>query len=86
MLIATLFLQVLRAKTFVQDEYLKEIQAKHDEDYFYFKYKCYYSYKKHENPHILQAGLYVIFDQVIDVRCTCGAVKHGYCNHTLPLM
>lgn len=40
-----------RAKTFLQDEYLKEIEAVDDQDYFYFKCKCYHSSKKHEAPH-----------------------------------
>ena len=40
-----------RAKTFLQDEYLKDIEANDDENYFYFKCKCYHSYKKHEAPH-----------------------------------
>ena len=36
------------AKTFLKHEYLKYIEANDDENYFYFKCKCYHSYKKHE--------------------------------------
>ena len=75
-----------RAKTFLQDEYLKEIEAADDQDYFYFKCKCYHSYKKHEAPHTIQVALCIISGQVIDATCTCAAGKVGYCNHTLALM
>ena len=34
-----------RAKTFLQDEYWKDIEANDDENYFYFKCKCYHTYK-----------------------------------------
>ena len=33
------------AKTFLQDKYLKDIEANDDENYFCFKCKCYRSYK-----------------------------------------
>ena len=48
-----------RAKTFLQDEYLKEIEAADDQDYFYFKCKCYHSSKKHEAPHAVQVALVI---------------------------
>ena len=57
-----------RAKTFLQEEYLKEIEASVDEDYFYFKCKCYHSYKKHEAPHTIQVALCIISGQVIDAN------------------
>ena len=75
-----------RAKTFLQEGYLKEIEASDDEDYFYFKCKRYHSYKKHEVPHTIQVALCIISGQVIDATCTCAAGKAGYCNHTLALM
>ena len=34
-----------RAKTFLQDEYWKDIEANDVENYFYFKCKCYHTYK-----------------------------------------
>ena len=74
------------AKTFLRDEYLKEIEAADGEEYFYFKCKCYHSYKKHEAAHTIQVALYIIFGQVIDATCTCAASRVGYCNHTLVLM
>ena len=75
-----------RAKTVLQEEYLKEIETSVDEDYFYFKCKCYHSYKKHEAPHTIQVALCIISGQVIDATCTFAAGKVGYCNHTLALM
>ena len=75
-----------RAKTFLQDEYLKDIEANDDEHYFYFKCKCYHSYKKHDAPHTIQVALCIISGQVMDATCTCAAGKVGYCNHTLALM
>jgi len=75
-----------RAKTFLQDEYLKEIETADDQDHFYFKCKCYHSYRKHEAPHTIQVALCIISGQVIDATCTCAAGKVGYCNHTLALM
>ena len=59
-----------RAKTFLQDEYLKEIEAADDQDYFYFKCKCYHSSKKHEAPRAVQVALCIISGQVIDATCT----------------
>ena len=59
-----------RAKTFLQDEYLKEIEAADDQDHFYFKCKCCHSYKKHKAPHTIQVALYIISGQVI------GAIVH----------
>lgn len=59
-----------RAKTFLQDEYLKEIEAADDQDYFYFKCKCYHSSKKHEAPCAVQVALCIISGQVIDATCT----------------
>ena len=57
-----------------------------DENYFYFKCKCYHSYKKHEAPHTIQVALCIISAQVMHATCTCAAGKVGYCNHTLALM
>ena len=42
-----------KAKTFLQDEYLKDIEANSDQRYFYLMAKCYHSFKKSEAPHDL---------------------------------
>ena len=75
-----------RAKTFLLEEYLKDIQTNDDEVHFYFRCKCYHSYKKHETPHTIQVALCIISGQVMAATCTCAAGKVGYCNHTLALM
>ena len=41
-----------RAKTFLQDKYLKDIKANDDKNYV-FKCKCYHSYKKNMKLFIL---------------------------------
>jgi len=75
-----------RAKTFLQEEYLKDIEANDDENYFYFQCKCYHSYKKHETPHKIQVALCIITGQVMAASCTCAAGEVRYCNHTLALL
>ena len=75
-----------RAKTFLHDEYLKEIETTDDKDSFYFRCKCYHSYKKNEAPHTIQVALCIKSGKVIQANCTCAAGKVGYCNHTLALM
>ena len=39
-----------KAKTFLEDESLKEIEGNSDQRYFNFKAKCYHSFKKSECP------------------------------------
>ena len=75
-----------RANTFLQEEYLKDIEASDDENFFYLKCKCYHSYKKHETPHTIQVALCIIALCIMAASCTCAAGKVGYCNHTLALM
>ena len=75
-----------KAKTFLEDEYLKEIEANSDQRYFYFKAKCYHSFKKSEAPHALRFAMCIVSGQVIQATCSCKAGKVGYCNHVLALM
>lgn len=35
-----------KGKTFLEDEYLKNIECTSDENYFYFRCKCYHSFRK----------------------------------------
>ena len=62
-----------RAKTFLQEEYLKDIEPNDDENYFYFRCKCYHSNKKHETPHKIQVALCILTGQVMAASCTCAA-------------
>ena len=75
-----------KAKTFLKDEYLKEIEANSDQRYFYFKAKCYHSFRKSEAPHDLCFTMCIVSGQVIHANCSCRAGKVGYCNHVLALM
>ena len=70
-----------RGKTFLQDEYLKDIEANNDENYFYFV-SVITAIKKHEASHTIQVALCIISAQVMHATCTCAAGKVGYCNHT----
>ena len=75
-----------KAKTFLQDEYLKDIEANSDQRYFYLRAKCYHSFKKSEAPHDLRFALCIVSGQVLHATCSCKAGKVGYCNHVLALM
>ena len=75
-----------KAKTFLLDEYLKEIEANSDQRYFYLRAKCHHSFKKSEAPHALRFAMCVVSGQVIHANCSCKAGKVGYCNHVLALM
>ena len=39
-----------KAKTFLDDEYLKDFTCASDDQYFYFKCLCYHSFKKMSHP------------------------------------
>ena len=78
--------QFKKVKTFLKDEYLKEIEANSDQRYFYLKAKCYHSFRKSEAPHDLRFTMCIVSGQVIHANCSCKAGKVGYCNHVLALM
>ena len=40
-----------KAKLFLADEYLHEIQTHEDQSYFYYRAKCFHSFKVRERPH-----------------------------------
>ena len=75
-----------KAKTFLDDEYLHEIMATSDDKYFYFRSKCYHSYRKNDPPHELKITLCILKETVIHSSCTCVAGQVGYCNHISALM
>ena len=54
-----------KAKTFLTDEYLKEIEANSDQRYLFLRAKCYHSFKKSEAPHVLRFALCIVSGQVI---------------------
>lgn len=71
-----------RAKTFLEDEYLHEIQTASDQGCFYFRAKCCRSYKEND----LKVMLCIITGTVLHAKCSCVAGTVGYCNHILALM
>ena len=77
---------IRKAKTFLDDEYLKEILATSDQKHFYFKCFCYHSFKKNDPPHKLTVALDIVSGEVKNAECSCVAGKIGFCNHVLALM
>lgn len=75
-----------KAKTFLDDEYLKDLTCASDDQYFYFKCLCYHSFKKNEPPHKLQVALCLVSGVVKYASCTCVAGSVGFCNHVLAVM
>lgn len=77
---------LLKAKRFLDDEYLEEIQCTSDQRYFYFKSKCCHSFRKNDPPHTLKIALCILPGGVRSACCSCIAGKVGFCNHVLALM
>ena len=46
-----------RAKTFLKDEYLHEIETNCDEHHFFYRAKCFHCFKKTDDPHQLKLAL-----------------------------
>ena len=77
-----------KAKAFLADEYLHEIQTHQDQSYFYYHAKCFHSFKVREEPHNLKLALCFVSGEVEYAYCgpSCTAGKSGFCNHILALM
>ncbi len=60
--------------------------ASSNDKYFYFRAKCYHSFRKNDPPHELKITLCVVKGTVIHSMCTCVAGQVGYCNHISALM
>ena len=75
-----------KAKTFLEDEYLREITAASDDRCFYFQARCCHSFGKNAPPHQLKLALCIFKGDVLDSSCTCVAGKAGFCNHISALM
>ena len=59
-----------------------------DQSYFYYRAKCFHSFKVREEPHNLKLALCIISGEVEYAYCgpSCAAGKSGFCNHILALM
>ena len=75
-----------KAKTFLEDEYLREITAASDDHCFYFQAKCCHSFRKNEPPHQLKLALCIFKGDILDSSCTCVVGKAGFCNHISALI
>ena len=73
-------------KAFLEDEYLKDVVAASDNEYFFFQCLCHHSFKKNEDPHKLKVALCLVSGSVKYASCTCVAGSVGFCNHVLALM
>ena len=75
-----------KGKTFLEDEYLKDIECARDEKNFFFRCKCHHSFRKNDSPHVLRLAICIVSGEVVQSTCSCVAGKTGYCNHALALM
>ena len=75
-----------KAKTFLKDEYLKDVEANCDQRYFYLRAKCNHSFRKKDAPPCLRFALCIVSGQVMHANCSCKARNVGYCNYLLALM
>ena len=67
-----------KAKTFLEDEYLREINAASDDCCFYFQAKCCHSFRKNDAPYQLKIALCIFKGDVLDNSCTCVPGKAGF--------
>ena len=67
-----------KAKTFLEDEYLREINAASDDCCFYFQAKCCHSFRKNDAPYQLKIALCIFKGDVLDNSCTCVSGKAGF--------
>ena len=77
---------VRKATTFLNDEYLKDIKATSDMNFFFLKAQCYHSFRKSDPPHNLKLVISLENSEVKHASCSCVAGKVGFCNHVLALM
>ncbi|XP_073237731.1 uncharacterized protein [Porites lutea] len=77
---------LVKARRFLDDEYLEDIECASDSKYFFFKGKCCHSFRKNDPPHNLKIALCILSGEVESASCSCVAGKSGFCNHVLALM
>ena len=77
---------LVKARRFLDDEYLEDIECASDSKYFFFKGKCCHSFRKNDPSHNLKIALCILSGEVESALCSCVAGKRGFCNHVLALM
>ena len=74
-----------KGKTFLEVS-LKESGCTSDDKDFYFRCKCHHSFRKNDDPHVLQLALCILSGEVVQSRCSCVAGKTAYGKNALALM
>ena len=64
-----------KATAFLKDEYLKDIQCTSDQSCFYFRAKCFHSFRKNDPPHDIKIALNILSGEVGCATCSCVAGK-----------
>ena len=77
---------LLKARRFLDDECLEEIECASNSKHSFFKGKCCHSFKKSEPPHNLKICVCIVTGEVKSACCSCVAGKVGFCNHLLAFM
>ena len=56
--------------------------------YFYYRARCFHSFKVRDEPHNLKLALCIVSGEVEYAYCgpSCAAGKSGFCNHILALL
>ena len=58
-----------KAKTFLEDEYLREIATASGEHCFYFQPKCCHSFRKNDPPYQLKLALCIFKGDILESSC-----------------
>ena len=74
----TVLTSLIKARRFLDDEYLKEIECASDSKHFFFKGKRCHSFRKSEPPQNLKICLCVVTGEVKSACCSCVAEKSGF--------
>ena len=66
-----------KAKRYLQDEYLHDIQTDYYQRYFFYRAKCFHSFKSNENPHNLDLALCIVSGDVTCMQIAALLVQPG---------
>ena len=76
---------LFKARRYLDNEYLEDIECVSDSRYFFFKAKRCHSFRKSDPPHNLQIALCILSEEVVSASCPCVAEKVGFCDYVLVL-
>ena len=76
-----------KAKTHLQDDYLHDIQTSYDQQYFFYRAKCFHPLKKTKSSQFRSCFTYCFWRcYVCKLRPFLCSRKSCFCNHMLALM